>query len=253
MVHEWLSYGPRLIPAHAGKTSCGLASRDECGAHPRSRGENARSLVELLRVMGSSPLTRGKHVIRKCVNIWHGLIPAHAGKTFQAELEMIQDRAHPRSRGENRALADVTPPCGGSSPLTRGKHLGATKTQLRKGLIPAHAGKTARHPDRAHLVRAHPRSRGENRSASPKIFNAAGSSPLTRGKRARVRTGVFIPGLIPAHAGKTQATPEHTPRGRAHPRSRGENISTVTGGIQSAGSSPLTRGKPASWTTRSTR
>ena len=33
------------------------------------------------------------------------LIPAHAGKTFQAELEMIQDRAHPRSRGENRLFA----------------------------------------------------------------------------------------------------------------------------------------------------
>ena len=49
------------------------------------------------------------------------LIPAHAGKTFQAELEMIQERAHPRSCGENRRNAETRARLQGSSPLMRGK------------------------------------------------------------------------------------------------------------------------------------
>ena len=71
-----------------------------------------------------------------------------------------------------------------------------------------------------------------------------GSSPLTRGKRA----GPSIAGaqlrLIPAHAGKTSERTEYLKRGRAHPRSRGENELGTLLGAQLKGSSPLTRGKP---------
>ena len=70
-----------------------------------------------------------------------------------------------------------------------------------------------------------------------------GSSPLTRGKlafRGDVPPGA---GLIPAHAGKTSSlTDRQTPR-RAHPRSRGENVTPCYGLVTALGSSPLTRGK----------
>ena len=70
-----------------------------------------------------------------------GLIPAHAGKIFQAELEMIQERAHPRSRGENTPALPSSTRRMGSSPLTRGKS-GRRKAGIcGAGLIPAHAGK----------------------------------------------------------------------------------------------------------------
>ena len=73
-------------------------------------------------------------------------------------------------------------------------------------------------------LRAHPRSRGENRSALLVSPVGTGSSPLTRGKRRggarRVRLAV------------------------AHPRSRGENEGGDGFGDPLAGSSPLTRGKP---------
>ena len=91
-----------------------------------------------------------------------------------------------------------------------------------------------------------------------------GSSPLTRGKLERRSRPHAPPGLIPAHAGKTQTIPRASrghrahPRSRgenpeggpvkmtggAHPRSRGENGEDVTMVIRKAGSSPLTRGKP---------
>ena len=70
-----------------------------------------------------------------------------------------------------------------------------------------------------------------------------GSSPLTRGK-PRVRDGESRPsGLIPAHAGKTLRCMIGQGSGKAHPRSRGENILTACKRTRSAGSSPLTRGK----------
>ena len=113
---------PGLIPAHAGKTRRSRRISPSSGAHPRSRGENLRLYGLGALNEGSSPLTRGKHVESDVDFHCPGLIPAHAGKTFQAELEMIQERAHPRSRGENDGAALPEWVLEGSSPLTRGKH-----------------------------------------------------------------------------------------------------------------------------------
>ena len=93
-----------LIPAHAGKTRIDLALRAGYRAHPRSRGENyTLNCLERL-TMGSSPLTRGKPNL--CLEDGGGLrlIPAHAGKTSSATRSRRNTWAHPRSRGENRAL-----------------------------------------------------------------------------------------------------------------------------------------------------
>ena len=51
-------------------------------------------------------------------------------------------------------------------------------------------------------------------------------------------------GLIPAHAGKTRSTFGQETSWRAHPRSRGENLSFMSERLAPWGSSPLTRGKP---------
>ena len=56
-------------------------------------------------------------------------------------------------------------------------------------------------------------------------------------------TQLYI-GLIPAHAGKTRSDHGRRNRSRAHPRSRGENISGLFIDAAAKGSSPLTRGKP---------
>ena len=74
-------------------------------------------------------------------------------------------------------------------------------------------------------------------------YARVGSSPLTRGKRVDRAHGCAHARLIPAHAGKTRSTPTVTKRCRAHPRSRGENVSLVPWPAYHNGSSPLTRGK----------
>ena len=90
---------------------------------------------------------------------------------------------------------------------------------------------------------AHPRSRGENPNRSAQVAHITGSSPLTRGKPQEGGNLQTVLGLIPAHAGKTHRDGHlHGARG-AHPRSRGENLSTYQACVGRAGSSPLTRGK----------
>ena len=90
---------------------------------------------------------------------------------------------------------------------------------------------------------AHPRSRGENTSASATRTRATGSSPLTRGKLVAFIVLSFFEGLIPAHAGKTVPTARPLRGKWAHPRSRGENFRPRLEQGQDLGSSPLTRGK----------
>ena len=214
----------RLIPAHAGKTRRQTRTLAPCGAHPRSRGENSASAFSTWSSRGSSPLTRGKLQATPQADNVPGLIPAHAGKTVFLRSQEGNRRAHPRSRGENHGVQSRIVNQTGSSPLTRGKppEHGADRSQ--KGLIPAHAGKTARAPAISSAQAAHPRSRGENVRTHARASWLLGSSPLTRGKLS--------------------LTDALRNTGLAHPRSRGENVSRERPSGRSRGSSPLTRGKP---------
>ena len=133
----------------------------------------------------------------------------------------------------------------GSSPLTRGKPVSLLRARERRGLIPAHAGKTTPSRWPPPPAWAHPRSRGENAINLMPHPTVPGSSPLTRGKLKQAAAVFQTERLIPAHAGKTltiESAPEITP---AHPRSRGENPSVHEARFHRAGSSPLTRGKQA--------
>ena len=173
--------------------------------------------------VGSSPLTRGKPDALAHADCRQRLIPAHAGKTAQRVRLLPVRRAHPRSRGENKAAAGARTGETGSSPLTRGKPDDHGPYGLAVGLIPAHAGKTDDQGRRRAGVPAHPRSRGENGNKTATAKQPHGSSPLTRGKRRRGGVERRRWGLIPAHAGKT-APPCLILRAlAAHPRSRGEN------------------------------
>ena len=233
----------RLIPAHAGKTrrDAGLASSS--WAHPRSRGENKEAACDVVRAVGSSPLTRGKPEAPDLQRVGGRLIPAHAGKTEFPISSFSSDPAHPRSRGENHLAAREVPRDIGSSPLTRGKRIPGGPQLRADRLIPAHAGKTGPTAHELRGRRAHPRSRGENGPTAPLGVLRAGSSPLTRGKLPRQTLVISHIRLIPAHAGKTLRYPVVTLIMRAHPRSRGENASLEAHSSEPTGSSPLTRGK----------
>ena len=192
-----------LIPAHAGKTPPGIGGWWLSWAHPRSRGENARRGGPITSGPGSSPLTRGKQCVITLPSLIVGFIPAHAGKTGVGAGVGVDCGAHPRSRGENAGTTQRPPPLSGSSPLTRGKRSRARLSSLVAGLIPTHAGKTDQRSLHGCRSWAHPRSRGENVPVSAGSAWRFGSSPLMRGKLACFGRADAVPGLIPAHTGKT--------------------------------------------------
>ena len=193
---------------------------------------------------GFIPAHAGKQLVTAYNTRTGGLIPAHAGKTTRTRAKRSTSRAHPRSRGENtHTMREMTNELG-SSPLTRGKRKRCRGRSLLQRLIPAHAGKTRSRYGSYREPRAHPRSRGENFPASWSMLVPPGSSPLTRGKHPRRPHRGQGHRLIPAHAGKTSRCGATRRRGRAHPRSRGENTDQDVTPMVGEGSSPLTRGKP---------
>ena len=72
-----------------------------------------------------------------------GLIPAYAGKTLTAYLDGGTYTAHPRVCGENLDRRNDAHHRPGSSPRMRGKPVMRIARPMRRGLIPAYAGKTS--------------------------------------------------------------------------------------------------------------
>ena len=144
--HERLLHvagGGRLIPAHAGKTTTRPLRRLSCRAHPRACGENYLIAPDSGAPLGSSPRVRGKRSAHFPSVLSLGLIPARAGKTLNIPHAALRHRAHPRACGENVALPlDAGGLCG-SSPRVRGKRRYPRGHDVRRGLIPARAGKTS--------------------------------------------------------------------------------------------------------------
>ena len=193
---------------------------------------------------GSSPRVRGKPRRQPGDHPHPGLIPARAGKTTSDEYQSDAERAHPRACGENRCGRRRLARSWGSSPRVRGKPERPDQGRRGRGLIPARAGKTARHWRGGAGVPAHPRACGENMYGSPMSGDTRGSSPRVRGKPPHPLAHAHPRGLIPARAGKTRWRGLRTRIGPAHPRVCGENLDLADPASFPLGSSPRVRGKP---------
>ena len=124
---HWGADGQRfddgLIPARAGTTTTFSMRCAQSGAHPRSRGDHVVMMAKNTVNTGSSPLARGPRLLILVFALIGGLIPARAGTTITLRRQIKTVRAHPRSRGDHRALRKKFGPAVGSSPLARGPHL----------------------------------------------------------------------------------------------------------------------------------
>ena len=274
----------RLIPARAGKTGRVRRRRWCRGAHPRACGENVDPGQGRTPLGGSSPRVRGKRPLvardgpvrglipacagktratgppargpsahprvcgenhGKAENSYDpGLIPARAGKTGPVLAACSRARAHPRVCGENAPALTGGEQCGGSSPRVRGKLGDLVPALARVRLIPACAGKTPARTVATPRPWAHPRVCGENEVGTKVTADLEGSSPRVRGKPGVRHPPGRPPGLIPACAGKTLATPAMLVCLGAHPRVCGENTRGRTMSRPVPGSSPRVRGKP---------
>ena len=89
-----------------------------------------------------------------------------------------------------------------------------------------------------------PRIRGEHEDKRYADWDRAGSSPHTRGARARTLCVRGPLGIIPAYAGSTRRRRPPASSSRDHPRIRGEHPEAMDEVFYQAGSSPHTRGAP---------
>ncbi len=91
----------RLTPAHAGNIQARHDFRRIHQAHPRTRGEHTANTTMYHVTSGSPPHTRG--TFDSCVRVLslHGLTPAHAGNIYRYSVNIVYNKAHPRTRGEH--------------------------------------------------------------------------------------------------------------------------------------------------------
>ena len=92
------------------------------------------------------------------------------------------------------------------------------------------------------LAKAHPRSRGEHIERAEEGEEVGGSSPLARGTSRLILAVLVLARLIPARAGNMLKNGLEVVASTAHPRSRGEHVSSRIRNNAVSGSSPLARG-----------
>ena len=200
--------------------------------HPRIRGEHSRR--------------RRRHANRRRI------IPAYAGSTCATRSSTRSRRDHPRIRGEHRGLRVDCPRFVGSSPHTRGALRRPQSRPRGRGIIPAYAGSTSAPSTRTGSLPDHPRIRGEHPTPSAEKPCLSGSSPHTRGALRAVPGPVGLGRIIPAYAGSTPGRRSGRSRWTDHPRIRGEHAAERASTASFVGSSPHTRGAPASLAVEST-
>ena len=192
-----------IIPAYAGTTRAATSRATPRGDHPRLRGDHRAWFRPRGATGGSSPPTRGPHLVRAVVDGSLGIIPAYAGTTSETYSPDMGRRDHPRLRGDHTILIKTRIDIVGSSPPTRGPQSLKIQPATFPGIIPAYAGTTAGQFRYPHTAGDHPRLRGDHPPSTSRGRGSAGSSPPTRGPLQGAALVLVLGGIIPAYAGTT--------------------------------------------------
>lgn len=174
-----------------------------------------------------TPHMRGKARHCAAVHGYRGITPAHAGKSFTSFYHCTTFWDHPRTCGEKLIPPLLGFGLTGSPPHMRGKERGSTSRQRRKGITPAHAGKSPAMSPGHITLRDHPRTCGEKGISDFSGNYEDGSPPHMRGK---ARSPLLFPGIsriTPAHAGKSTFSRFWTSNVEDHPRTCGEKTKKI--------------------------
>ena len=235
----------RIIPAHAGNSTCSHARATGSTDHPRACGELEVLAGGAVGESGSSPRMRGTLVrpspSASCLRI----IPAHAGNSGALRSEWRRWPDHPRACGELDPRRPAREPHGGSSPRMRGTRAVGPERGWPHRIIPAHAGNSWCATPTARFATDHPRACGELLHEVISLNMQYGSSPRMRGTPRRDREPSRSHRIIPAHAGNSSKLARTARHVADHPRACGELDFGLCELRFGAGSSPRMRGTRA--------
>ena len=185
---------------------------------------------------------RGSPIMRSVRPYFFGIIPAHAGLTFYCYNAKAPPRDHPRACGAHQIRVAERDAFKGSSPRMRGSLHMFSFPLKQKGIIPAHAGLTARLLASGDPCRDHPRACGAHVERPALMQRPSGSSPRMRGSLGSRAVMRAERGIIPAHAGLTNVERHCGRRYGDHPRACGAHIHNGDARLDVVGSSPRMRG-----------
>ena len=193
-----------IIPAGAGRRPTACPTSPTLGDHPRGCGEKRRQAGRAPHHQGSSPRVRGEEDLIAIRGKATWIIPAGAGRSDGEGSVGADVGDHPRGCGEKLLLGFLRRLDLGSSPRVRGEAFCHAPLRVKKGIIPAGAGRRMPCPRKAGRGQDHPRGCGEKRMAARRRRAAAGSSPRVRGEGKAFLASQFNGGIIPAGAGRSR-------------------------------------------------
>ena len=94
--------GSRITPAYAGNTFLIHRQVFHSRDHPRLRGEHLNINFATFFILGSPPLTRGTPLTYAGILVIQRITPAYAGNTGYQIPCLLENRDHPRIRGEHQ-------------------------------------------------------------------------------------------------------------------------------------------------------
>ena len=155
-------------------------------------------------------------------------IPARAGNRKSVRAGLFGAAVHPRTSGEQADAGGHVPPLSGSSPHERGTgdHLPCPFPTTR--FIPARAGNRYLLQKWGRECAVHPRTSGEQVLGASVIHRSEGSSPHERGTEPRAPGRLERGRFIPARAGNSRLACPSAARMPVHPRTSGEQSSSIS-------------------------
>ena len=207
------------------------------------RGEDACGLYAVMGVSGSPPHARGRLQSHSCQTFVFRITPACAGKTPRRVAPMLWITDHPRMRGEDNCCSFRNKGASGSPPHARGRPKARSRVVRGTRITPACAGKTTMFTNIMADRKDHPRMRGEDLLLNIALTQPLGSPPHARGRQQISAASKPPTRITPACAGKTPMFRLNRRWKTDHPRMRGEDCGTPSGGSLRTRITPACAGK----------
>ena len=202
-----------LTPTRVGTTLTLDRTSASPGAHPHTRGDDGSKTIPSYVPPGSPPhawgrLRTGQPASRSASG---GLTPTRVGTTALRALGIGKGEAHPHTRGDDDDGVGILEVGGGSPPHAWGRLISASSERSASRLTPTRVGTTHGRRHRSCSTRAHPHTRGDDRTLLMIAAACRGSPPHAWGRPVvRLgRSGYFR--LTPTRVGTTRARRRQPP------------------------------------------